>query len=323
MLDMGFIPDIERIVKLVPFTRQTLFFSATMPPEIEKLSNQFLQNPVSVEVAPPATASKTITQRAVAAPIEDFEKRAVLRSLIDSAEDLKNAIIFCNRKVDVAALFRSLDRHGYSAGALHGDMDQSSRTAMLDRFKKGEIKLLVASDVAARGLDLPDVSHIYNFDVPVTAEDYVHRIGRTGRAGRKGASFTIATPVDQKAFEAIEKLIGETIEWEGEPVEWDARAGRRGRGGRSTSDRGASGGRKATGGRKSADKPAKTVKPASDAPAEKDEKPRRDSTRKKTASSKPRRDTGKPAPRGGRELVTSDDSHAFGGEEHVPDFLRR
>lgn len=228
MLDMGFIPDIERIVKMVPFTRQTLFFSATMPPEIERLSTQFLQNPVQVSVAPPASASKTITQRAVAAPSEDYEKRAALRDLIDNAEDLKNAIIFCNRKVEVANLWRSLDRHGYSAGALHGDMDQSSRTAMLHNFKENKITLLVASDVAARGLDIPDVSHVFNFDVPVTAEDYVHRIGRTGRAGRSGKAFMIVTPDDQKGFDAIEALIGESIEWQGEPANWDE--AKRGRG---------------------------------------------------------------------------------------------
>ncbi|MFK3963959.1 DEAD/DEAH box helicase [Ensifer adhaerens] len=213
MLDMGFIPDIERIAKLIPFTRQTLFFSATMPPEIQKLADRFLQNPERVEVARPASTAQTVTQRFVAAHAKDYEKRAVLRDLIRAQDELKNAIIFCNRKKDVADLFRSLDRHGFSVGALHGDMDQRSRMTMLANFKDGNIKLLVASDVAARGLDIPDVSHVFNFDVPIHAEDYVHRIGRTGRAGRSGASFTLVTKRDTKFSDAIEKLIGQKVEW--------------------------------------------------------------------------------------------------------------
>ncbi|WDZ78405.1 DEAD/DEAH box helicase [Ensifer adhaerens] len=213
MLDMGFIPDIERIAKLIPFTRQTLFFSATMPPEIQKLADRFLQNPERVEVARPSSTAQTVTQRFVAAHAKDYEKRAVLRDLIRAQDELKNAIIFCNRKKDVADLFRSLDRHGFSVGALHGDMDQRSRMTMLANFKDGNIKLLVASDVAARGLDIPDVSHVFNFDVPIHAEDYVHRIGRTGRAGRSGASFTLVTKRDTKFSDAIEKLIGQKVEW--------------------------------------------------------------------------------------------------------------
>lgn len=213
MLDMGFIPDIERIAKLIPFTRQTLFFSATMPPEIQKLADRFLQNPERVEVAKPASTAKTVTQRFVASHGKDYEKRATLRDLIRAQTDLKNAIIFCNRKKDVSDLFRSLDRHGFSVGALHGDMDQRSRMTMLQNFKDGNIKLLVASDVAARGLDIPDVSHVFNFDVPIHSEDYVHRIGRTGRAGRSGAAFTIVTKRETKHTDAIEKLIGETVEW--------------------------------------------------------------------------------------------------------------
>ncbi|MCA1369832.1 DEAD/DEAH box helicase [Bradyrhizobium sp. BRP14] len=213
MLDMGFIPDIERIAKLIPFTRQTLFFSATMPPEIQKLADRFLQNPERVEVTRAASTATTVTQRFVASHAKDYEKRAVLRDLIRAQDDLKNAIIFCNRKKDVAELFRSLDRHGFSVGALHGDMDQRSRMTMLANFKDGNIKLLVASDVAARGLDIPDVSHVFNFDVPIHAEDYVHRIGRTGRAGRSGASFTIVTKRDAKFSDAIEKLIGQKVEW--------------------------------------------------------------------------------------------------------------
>ncbi|WP_086082185.1 DEAD/DEAH box helicase [Rhizobium etli] len=213
MLDMGFIPDIERIAKLIPFTRQTLFFSATMPPEIQKLADRFLQNPERIEVAKPASAAKTVTQRFVASHSKDYEKRAVLRELVRAQTELKNAIIFCNRKKDVADLFRSLERHGFNVGALHGDMDQRSRTMMLQNFRDGNLQLLVASDVAARGLDIPDVSHVFNFDVPIHSEDYVHRIGRTGRAGRSGAAFTLVTKRDTKFVDAIEKLIGEKVEW--------------------------------------------------------------------------------------------------------------
>ncbi len=214
MLDMGFIPDIEKICKMIPFTRQTLFFSATMPPEITKLTEQFLTNPVRVEVAKAATTAKTVTQRLVKAGHRDWQKRAALRDLIVSEQaDIKNAIIFCNRKVDVSELFRSLTRHEFSCGALHGDMDQRARMTMLANFREGKLQLLVASDVAARGLDIPDVSHVFNYDVPIHAEDYVHRIGRTGRAGRSGKAFTIVDKADAKYLAAIEKLIAETIEW--------------------------------------------------------------------------------------------------------------
>ena len=213
MLDMGFIPDIERIVKLIPFTRQTLFFSATMPSEIQKLADAFLQNPVRVEVAPPSSTALNVSQALVSCTGKDYEKRATLRDLIRAQEGLTNAIIFCNRKKDVADLNRSLQRHGFSVGALHGDMDQRSRMATLQQFKDNEITLLVASDVAARGLDIPAVSHVFNFDVPIHAEDYVHRIGRTGRAGRSGAAFTLAGRRDGKYVEAIEKLINRKIEW--------------------------------------------------------------------------------------------------------------
>ncbi|WP_420962285.1 DEAD/DEAH box helicase [Brucella sp. IR073] len=214
MLDMGFIPDIERICKLIPFTRQTLFFSATMPPEITKLTEQFLHSPARVEVAKASSTATTVTQRLVKSGKKDWEKRAVLRDLIRAEEaDLKNAIIFCNRKKDVADLFRSLVRHEFDAGALHGDMDQRARMTMLANFREGKLKLLVASDVAARGLDIPDVSHVFNFDVPIHAEDYVHRIGRTGRAGRSGKAFTLVTANDTKYLAAIEKMIGADIEW--------------------------------------------------------------------------------------------------------------
>jgi superfamily II DNA/RNA helicase len=215
MLDMGFIPDIERICKLVPFTRQTLFFSATMPPEITRLVDTFLHNPVRIEVAPPSSTASTITQKLVASP-PGAAKRETLRKLIGDAkvaENFKNAIIFCNRKRDVALLHNSLQKHGYAAGALHGDMDQRARMASLDAFKSGEVALIVCSDVAARGLDIPDVSHVFNFDVPTHAEDYVHRIGRTGRAGRSGIALSIVTHADQKYIDEIEKLIATKIEW--------------------------------------------------------------------------------------------------------------
>src|SRR5436853_287238 len=211
MLDMGFIPDIERICKLVPFTRQTLFFTATMPPEISRITETFLHNPARIEVSKPATTAVGVAQFQVSAGREIHEKREILRRLLRGAKDLQNAIIFCNRKREVAVVYKSLQKHGFSVGALHGDMDQSARTAALDQFRKGEIPVLVASDVAARGLDIPAVSHVYNFDVPHHADDYVHRIGRTGRAGRAGTAISIVTPGDRKAVDAIEKLIGQTI----------------------------------------------------------------------------------------------------------------
>jgi superfamily II DNA/RNA helicase len=213
MLDMGFIPDIERICKLVPFTRQTLFFTATMPPEIRRITEQFLHNPVRVEVAKPATTVATITQQLIKTGREPHDTRDTLRRTIRSADSFKNAIVFCNRKREVAQLHRSLVRHGFNAVALHGDLDQSARTAALDAFRKGEAKLLIASDVAARGLDIPDVSHVFNFDVPHHADDYVHRIGRTGRAGKSGIAITIVGPGDGKAVGEIEKLIGQSIPW--------------------------------------------------------------------------------------------------------------
>jgi superfamily II DNA/RNA helicase len=245
MLDMGFIPDIERICKLVPFSRQTLFFTATMPPEIRRITEQFLHNPVRVEVARPASTLATTAQSLVRSGREPHEKRETLRRLIRGAAGLKNAIIFCNRKTEVATLYRSLLRHGFSAIALHGDMDQIARMAALERFRKNEVTLLVASDVAARGLDIPDVSHIFNFDVPHHPDDYVHRIGRTGRAGRSGTAITIVAPADQKAVALIEKLIGQSIPWANAPVVEEAspreRPERRGprpaRSGRERSDR--------------------------------------------------------------------------------------
>src|SRR5471032_1275164 len=244
MLDMGFIPDVERIVATLPKIRQTLFFSATMPPEIKRLADRFLSNPKEVTVSRPASASTTVVQGLVI--VQDDQKRDALLALIKSQE-VKNAIVFCNRKRDVATLHTTLKKHGINAGALHGDMSQPARTETLERFKAGDIQILVASDVAARGLDIVDMSHVFNYDVPFSPEDYVHRIGRTGRAGKTGHSFTLATPDEGGLIDAIEKLIGTKIP----PVEIpgmetlafgpsDGR--RRGRGGRGRG-RGGEGGR--------------------------------------------------------------------------------
>ena len=222
MLDMGFIPDIERIFQLTPFTRQTLFFSATMAPEIERITNTFLHAPERIEVARQATTSETITQKLVELvptrrDMAAKQKRDLLRALIDAegpeteTGGLKNAIIFCNRKTDVDILAKSLAKYGYDAAPIHGDLDQSHRTRTLDSFRDGKLKFLIASDVAARGLDIPAVSHVFNYDLPSHAEDYVHRIGRTGRAGRLGSAFSIATPSDEKYLSAIENLVKQTL----------------------------------------------------------------------------------------------------------------
>ena len=272
MLDMGFIPDIERICEMIPFTRQTLFFSATMPPEITKLTEKFLHAPVRVEVSRAASTGANVTQRLVKSGTKPWDKRETLRNLIRAEDDtLKNAIIFCNRKVEVSELFRSLLKHEFSVGALHGDMDQRARMAMLASFRDGKLKLLVASDVAARGLDIPDVSHIFNYDVPIHAEDYVHRIGRTARAGRSGKAFTIATKSDVKYVDAIERLIGQKIEWhDGDLSTVVASEGddepRRGRG-KGGKERGDRGGRSA-GGDKRGGRGERHAKPRSEAPAE-------------------------------------------------------
>ena len=208
MLDMGFIPDIENICTKLPANRQTLLFSATMPPPIKKLADKFLSNPKTIEVARPASRNENIEQFVV--KTSERGKRDTLRGLIE-AEDLATAIIFCNRKTTVRELAKSLQRYGYKAGEIHGDMDQSSRIAELDRFKNGTINILVASDVAARGLDVKGVSHVFNFDAPWHPDDYVHRIGRTGRAGAQGRAFTLVTPSDDEAIDNIQKLTGYKI----------------------------------------------------------------------------------------------------------------
>jgi superfamily II DNA/RNA helicase len=232
MLDMGFIPDVERIVSLLPRNRQTLFFSATLAPEIKRLADAFLQNPKEITVSRPASVATTITEGL--ALVAEHDKREALRRLIRT-RNVQNALIFCNRKIEVDVLNKSLLRHKFSVGALHGDMAQSVRFATLEKFKAGELKLLVCSDVAARGIDIGGLSHVFNFDVPHHAEDYVHRIGRTGRAGLQGEAFTIASPEDRYNVEAIEKLTGHPIPpilVEGlDPVDWAEDGGRkRGRG---------------------------------------------------------------------------------------------
>jgi len=262
MLDMGFIPDVERIVSLLPADRQTLFFSATMGPEIRRLGDAFLRNPKEVTVSRSATVATTIIEGL--ALVAEHDKREALRRMIRN-ENVQNALIFCNRKVDVDILYKSLSKHRFSAGALHGDMAQTIRFSTLEKFKAGELKLLVCSDVAARGLDIGGLSHVFNFDVPIHAEDYVHRIGRTGRAGLEGHAFTIAAPDDRYAVEAIEKLIGHPVPpmlVEGlDPVDWAEQDGRKRRGRRKSEPKKADT-RKATGRDKLATEPTARDKSA-------------------------------------------------------------
>ena len=237
MLDMGFIPDIEKICKLLPFTRQTMFFSATMPPEIHRLTTQFLHNPVRIEASAPSSTAASIEQYLVKVPHDAAPKRDALRALLRTQTKVKNGIVFANRKTTVALLEKSLRKHGFSAGALHGDMDQSARLKMLAAFRNNEVTYLIASDVAARGLDIPEVSHVFNFDVPIHAEDYVHRVGRTGRAGREGHAFTMVTREEAKYLRAIETLINKeipyfdigTVEDSGDAPEKEQRSARGGR----------------------------------------------------------------------------------------------
>jgi superfamily II DNA/RNA helicase len=236
MLDMGFIPDLERIFKLTPAKKQTLFFSATMPPEITRLTKQFLNDPVRIEVARPATTAETIAQYLVPIPSADPKaKRAALRALVERA-DVKNGIVFCNRKSEVDIVAKSLRKHGFDASPIHGDLDQATRMRTLDSFRKGDLKLLCASDVAARGLDIPDVSHVFNYDVPHHADDYVHRIGRTGRAGKSGQAFMIVTPADSKNLDKVQKLIAKSVDKIELDLDW-ANLKDEGRGGRERSPR--------------------------------------------------------------------------------------
>jgi superfamily II DNA/RNA helicase len=320
MLDMGFIPDIERICKLVPFTRQTLFFSATMPPEITRLTEAFLHNPVRIEVSRAASTAEGITQTLVRSGATPEEKRTTLRRMIRGAKNFKNALIFCNRKRDVQVVYRSLEKHGFSVGALHGDLDQRSRMAALDAFRNDLVQLLVCSDVAARGLDIPDVSHVINYDAPHHAEDYVHRIGRTGRAGKLGVALTIVTRADARSIEDIEKLINLKIEWqagddappeeeaERAPIGHERRGGRgRGRGSDAKSpDRHR---------RASAAEPSLTERQsreprAAPRPEREPPTPRPAAQTRPAASRRPNRDEGADAP-------------VIGLGDHVPSFLLR
>ncbi len=308
MLDMGFIPDMERISKLIPPRRQTLFFSATMPSEIKRLADNFLQNPERIEASPPSTTVDTIKQVLCYTPSDPKEKRAALRKIM-AGQNVKNAIVFCNRKRDVAILHRSLVKHGLNAEALHGDLNQHQRTATLDAFRNGEVTYLAASDVAARGLDIPEVSHIFNYDVPVHPEDYVHRIGRTGRAGRKGFAVTLVTSHDMRAMTAIQKLVRKDIDWLGDPPPSGAgerQSRRRGGGGtrgRSRSRPSGPGDRKGSGERKGPGERKSTSPKKSE--QEKPQKKKSGSRRKSYPSE---------AIKGGKTVGLGD---------HVPDFLKR
>lgn len=312
MLDMGFIPDIETICSKLPANRQTLLFSATMPPPIKKLADKFLSNPKTIEVARPASTNTNITQRLVPAPSSGFAKRDVLRRLL-STEDVRTAIIFCNRKTTVRELNKSLQKHGYRSAEIHGDMDQASRIAELDRFKAGTVNILVASDVAARGLDIKGVSHVFNFDAPWHPDDYVHRIGRTGRAGATGTAYTLVTSADAEAIENIEKLQGQKIERIGELPAGEPEEAKKPRG------------RKAK--PKDEAVEAKPTKPADDKPRE--DRAREDRTRDNRArEDRPRddrpRDRRDERPRRDRDrrYDARDDGPDDGGwNGPVPDFL--
>ncbi|MEQ9360172.1 MAG: DEAD/DEAH box helicase, partial [Rhodospirillales bacterium] len=346
MLDMGFIPDVEKIVSKLPQMRTTLLFSATMPPEIKRLADRFLINPKEITVSKPATAAETIAQGLVVVTGAGRDqasvakrKREVLRKLIER-EQPKNAIIFCNRKRDVDVVYKSLERHGYNTAArLHGDMVQSVRMETLAKFKSGDVTLLVCSDVAARGLDIPLMSHVFNFDVPTHADDYVHRIGRTGRAGHKGVAISIAVPSDGKYVDAIEKLMGR-------PIDRDAMSSSGSNdGGTETAapekeergERGRGRGRERGRSRKSEDKPAAETKPAAEATPE----PAAEATAAPAEKPEPAEDAPKAAkPRGERSAAkperarkgrsdqrndagTMDDKDVvFGQSDQVPAFLK-
>ncbi|MCF6430082.1 DEAD/DEAH box helicase [Leisingera sp. MMG026] len=302
MLDMGFIPDIERIFSLTPFTRQTLFFSATMAPEIERITNTFLSGPARIEVARQATASETIEQTVVQFKAsrrdrEATEKRRVLRALIDGEGDkLTNGIIFCNRKTDVDIVAKSLKKYGYDAAPIHGDLDQSQRTKTLDGFREGALRILVASDVAARGLDVPSVSHVFNFDVPGHAEDYVHRIGRTGRAGREGKAITICIPRDDKALDAVEKLLQKEIPRLDNPVKPEPKAEKPARAAKPAAD-------------------TRTAKPEAEAREPRKEAPRSPRKDETPAQQKPERSSGR------GKYGKRDDKSVVGMGDHLPSFI--
>jgi superfamily II DNA/RNA helicase len=320
MLDMGFIPDIERIFGLVPFTRQTLFFSATMAPEIERITNTFLSNPERIEVARQATTSDTIEQRLIEftptrRDMAARQKREMLRAAIEAeGAACTNAIIFCNRKVDVDIVAKSMKKHGLNAEPIHGDLDQSHRMRTLDGFRDGSIRFLVASDVAARGLDIPAVSHVINYDVPSHAEDYVHRIGRTGRAGRKGVAISLAVPADGKYLGAIESLIEQPIpraEAPWSPDEMPSRGPSRGR----QSDAPEAEAERPARSRRRSRGSAKDDAPVTEAPAEdmKADAP-------EPSERKPRRERGERGDRRGRS-GGRDRNAVVGMGDHMPGFI--
>ncbi|WP_432447868.1 DEAD/DEAH box helicase [Aliiroseovarius marinus] len=328
MLDMGFIPDIEKIFSLTPFTRQTLFFSATMAPEIERITNTFLSNPERIEVARQATTSETITQelcmfKASRRDRAASEKRKLLRALIDrEGEACTNAIIFCNRKTDVDITAKSLKKYGYNAAAIHGDLDQSKRMEVLDGFRAGTLQFLCASDVAARGLDIPNVSHVFNYDVPGHAEDYVHRIGRTGRAGRLGKAIMICEPRDDKNLDAVERLIEKEVPRIDNPLAKGKaeKPAKEGAADKSTGKAQTEDKPRRSRGRKSdsakpekvnADTATNTVE-QKDAPVAQDKKPSRD---KSSRDEKPARNRGRG---GGRR-----DQSPVGMGDHMPDFIAK
>ncbi len=313
MLDMGFIPDIERIFGLTPFTRQTLFFSATMAPEIERITNTFLSNPERIEVARQATTGENIEQgvllfKASRKDREGTEKRKALRALIDAEGDkCTNAIIFCNRKTDVDIVAKSLKKYGYDAAAIHGDLDQSQRTRTLDGFRAGDLRFLCASDVAARGLDVPSVSHVFNYDVPSHAEDYVHRIGRTGRAGRDGKAIMICVPRDEKNLADVERLVQKEIPRLENPLGGDKNEAP---GAEEAKDEKPKRSRSRS--RKSEDKPTEKAEP---------QQPRKKQADSAPAAEKPQSDDNKRRGRGSKDRSGKDGNKVVGLGDHLPDFI--
>lgn len=313
MLDMGFIPDIERIFGLTPFTRQTLFFSATMAPEIERITNTFLSNPERIEVARQATTSETITQElCMFKPSRKdraaSQKRNLLRALIErEGDNCTNAIIFCNRKTDVDITAKSLKKYGFDAAPIHGDLEQSKRMEVLDGFRAGTLRFLCASDVAARGLDIPNVSHVFNFDVPGHAEDYVHRIGRTGRAGRDGKAIMICEPRDEKNLDAVERLIEAKIPRIENPISQEERKPRSRKAAEPTQDA-------------SDETQAKT----DNAPAPSKPAPKQDNRRggNKDNRSDDRRNDRNNGGRG-RGGANRRDNRVIGMGDHLPDFIAK
>ena len=322
MLDMGFIPDIEEICTKLPKNRQTLLFSATMPPPIKKLADKFLTDPKTIEVARPATTNTNITQRIVQVPATAHVKRQVLRDLLRQ-DEVATAIIFCNRKTTVRELNKSLRKHGFRSAEIHGDMDQSARIAELDRFKNGDVNILVASDVAARGIDVKGVSHVFNFDAPWHPDDYVHRIGRTGRAGATGTAYTLVTPEDAENIAEIEKLTGHKIERVPSPVAVegadDAPAPKRARGGKRDTKKPEPRREDAA-----AEAPAKTRSRRAAAPAREEATPapapREEQRSRPARDERPTRDE-RPARDDRRRRRDQDDGPDEGWNGPIPDFL--